>query len=167
MRYDAPGNKELLETIQAGRAPPHLFNVRYNQALQLEVAQRTTEEYRPPPKQPAKPFEGSGNRLGSPAPEIAGSGSSTPSMPGWMRPQGILHGGPSSAQGQSAGGQTKFEVDENKPTTSVQLRLGDGTRWVVHSGTGQADRNRMVARVNLTHTVGDLRGYVSAYVGLI
>jgi len=39
-------------------------------------------------------------------------------------------------------------VDESKPTTSIQLRLGDGTR--------------LVARVNLTHTVADLRSFVAA-----
>lgn len=133
MRYDEPGNKELLETIEAGRAPRHLFNVKFNQPLSLEVAKKLKENYRPPPKQPGKPFEGSGNRLGSPAPEIAGSGSNTPNMPGEMRPQGILQNAqgatsvPSSATGAGDGG-SKFEVDESKPTTSVQMRLGDGTR---------------------------------------
>ncbi len=98
--------------------------------MQLEVAQRTTEEYRPPPKKPAKPFEGSGNRLGSPAPESAGSGNSTPSMPIGMRPQGILQGGTqaTTAPNTTGGAHTKFEVDDSKPTTSVQVRLGDGTR---------------------------------------
>jgi UBX domain-containing protein 1 len=106
--YDAPGNKELLEAIQAGRAPPSLFGVRFDQPLQLEVAQRTGEDYTPPPKV-MKPFEGGGNRLGSPAPQVA----PTPGV------QGILEGSTPSKP---------FEVDEKKPTTSIQVRLGDGTR---------------------------------------
>jgi len=34
------------------------------------------------------------------------------------------------------------------PTTSVQIRLADGTR--------------LVSRMNLTHTVGDIRGFINA-----
>jgi hypothetical protein len=40
-------------------------------------------------------------------------------------------------------------VDESQPTTSIQLRLGDGTR--------------LVAKFNHTHTVGDIRRFVDAY----
>jgi UBX domain-containing protein 1 len=124
MRYDEPKNKDLLEAIQSGRAPPSLFGVRYNQPLQINVTQRTGEKYTPPPKV-YKPFEGAGNRLGSAAPEVVGSGSSTPNMPG-----GILHGGSSSstAPGAQPVQPTEFSVDASKPTTSIQLRLGDGTK---------------------------------------
>ncbi|WWC91391.1 uncharacterized protein L201_006335 [Kwoniella dendrophila CBS 6074] len=150
LSYDDPQNKALLQAIESGRAPPSVFGVKFNQRLNVEVAQRRKEDYQAPPKKPAKPFGGSGNRLGSPAPEIASSSSS---MPGGL-PQGILVGGNSASgsstpnTGASASGQAKFEVDESKPTTNIQLRLGDGTR--------------MVAKVNLTHTIGDLRNYVSA-----
>jgi UBX domain-containing protein 1 len=119
MRYDEPGNKDLLEAIQSGRAPPSLFNVRFDQELEISVQQRTGENYQAPPKI-SKPFEGSGNRLGSAAPEISGSGSSTPAAPS--------QGG--SGQQGSAGQSTPstFEVDTSKPTTSIQLRLGDGSK---------------------------------------
>jgi UBX domain-containing protein 1 len=53
----------------------------------------------------------------------------------------------SSARESESGG-TRFAVDQTKPTTSVQVRLADGTR--------------MVARMNLTHTVGDLRNFINA-----
>lgn len=42
----------------------------------------------------------------------------------------------------------EFKVDESKPTTSIQIRLHDGAR--------------IVAKFNLTHTVGDLIKYVEA-----
>ncbi|WWC73286.1 uncharacterized protein I206_107252 [Kwoniella pini CBS 10737] len=135
LSYDDPQNKALLQAIESGRAPPSVFGVRFNQRLNVEVAQRRREDYQLPPKKPAKPFGGSGNRLGSPAPEVT---SSTASMPGT----------PTSSGNAAAGGQATFELDASKPTTSIQLRLGDGTK--------------MVAKVNLTHTVGDLRNYVSA-----
>ena len=140
MQYDAPGNRELLEMIQAGRAPHSLFGVAYNQPMQLIVSQKTSEEYRPQPKKAARAFEGSGNRLGSPAPEISGSGSSSPTMPGGMtRPQSILQGSATLASASQTAAapvaDTRFEVDESKPTTSVQMRLGDGTRCVTRRKT--------------------------------
>ena len=60
-----------------------------------------------------------------------------------------------SAQGSSSSPTTshstsKFEVDQTKPTTSVQIRLADGTR--------------IVCRMNLTHTVGDIRNFINASV---
>ncbi|KAK8843485.1 hypothetical protein IAR55_007144 [Kwoniella newhampshirensis] len=148
MAYDDPENQRLLAAIEGGRAPPNVFGVRYDQRLNVEVAQRRKEDYQPPPKKPAQPFGGSGNRLGSVTPEVQGSPGA---VPGGF-PQGILAGGSSSSgaaipSGASAGASAKFEVDESKPTTNVQLRLGDGTR--------------LVAKVNLSHTVDDLRNYVS------
>ncbi|KAK4685456.1 hypothetical protein P7C73_g4694, partial [Tremellales sp. Uapishka_1] len=134
--YDKPENQELLEAIHNGRAPPSVFGVKFNQPLQLVVSQRTDTDFVPPPKQPAKPFSGGGNRLGSPAPEVAASSSAKP-------PPGILQGG-----AVSSAGNKEFQLDDSKPTTSIQVRLGDGTR--------------MVARVNLTHTVRDLRSFVAA-----
>nr|XP_019047805.1 hypothetical protein I302_04423 [Kwoniella bestiolae CBS 10118]OCF26735.1 hypothetical protein I302_04423 [Kwoniella bestiolae CBS 10118] len=149
LSYDDPQNQALLQAIESGRAPPSVFGVKFNQRLNVEVAQRRREDYQPPPPKPMRAFGGSGNRLGSPAPEVTSSSSSN--MPGGL-PQGILAGGSSSSSTPTSSGAAvnpgKFEVDESKPTTSIQLRLGDGTR--------------MVAKVNLTHTVGDLRNYVSA-----
>ena len=113
--YDDPANKDMLEAIKSGRAPPSLFNVRFDQQLEINVAQRTNEPYRAPPKV-NKPFEGGGNRLGSAAPEISGSGATASG----------------SGSGAGSAGQTaepgSFEVDPSKPMTSIQLRLGDGTK---------------------------------------
>ncbi|GMK58420.1 hypothetical protein CspeluHIS016_0504520 [Cutaneotrichosporon spelunceum] len=129
-RYDDPRNQQHLALIRAGRAPLELFDVRFDQALKIEVDQRTDEDYQEPPKKPAKPFSGGGNRLGAGSPEISGAGQSTsaPAAPPVAKPE--------------------IEVDASKPTTTVQLRLADGTRLVV--------------KVNLDHTVADLRGLVAA-----
>ena len=128
MLYEDPANKELLEAIHSGRAPPSLFGVRYNQPLQVMVDQKTNEDY-VKPKSITRAFGGSGNRLGSPAPEAMGSGASTPtSMPG-----GFASAAGSSAAGAGGASQTgpsqaAFELDESKPSTSIQVRLGDGTK---------------------------------------
>lgn len=140
-RYDAPGNRDLLQAIQAGRAPMSLFDVNFDQPLQIVVQQRTNESYTPPPKA-FRSFEGSGNRLGSITPEF--SGANTPIRSSTASPA------PAAAPSASAPAPAKINVDTSKPTTNVQIRLGDGSR--------------LVARVNLDHTVGDLRNYINEYV---
>ncbi|KLT38993.1 SEP-domain-containing protein [Cutaneotrichosporon oleaginosum] len=132
-RYDDPRSQEILNMIRAGRAPLELFDLRFNQALKIEVDQRVDEDYQEPARKPAKPFSGGGNRLGSATPEVAGAGSA-----------------PAAAVAPAAPPAAKAEikVDESKPSTTIQLRLGDGTRLVV--------------KVNLDHTVADLRGLASS-----
>lgn len=132
MRYDDPANAEVLTAINSGRAPLSLLNVRFGQSVDLRVARRTNEAYQPPPPRPPKPFEGSGNRLGSPAPSIAGVGSSAPA--------------PAAAPAPAT--STQFEIDASKPVTNVQIRLGSG--------------ERLVGRFNHVHTVGDMRRYINA-----
>lgn len=76
------------------------------------MVKRQEEDYTPPPKAPPKPFEGTGNRLGSPATYVA----PTPA-PGAF---------PSSSSSSTAAPA----VDESQPTTNIQIRLGDGTRYL-------------------------------------
>ena len=118
MRYDAPGNREILQAIQSGRAPPSLFGVRYDQPLQVEVAQRTNEDYVQPPKV-FKGFEGGGNRLGGVVPDVSGAGGSGSGA-------GVQQ--QSAAQTQTQPSATAFEVDTDKPVTSIQVRLADGSK---------------------------------------
>lgn len=129
MRYDDPAHAQTLTAINSGHAPLDLLNIRFGQQVQVHVHRRTDEKYKPPPM---KPFGGSGNRLGSPAPASFASSS---------RPQ------PAAATTPHAGSQD-FQVDADKPTTQLQIRLGDG--------------QRMTARFNTHHTIADLRGYINA-----
>ncbi|SPO36018.1 related to SHP1 - potential regulatory subunit for Glc7p [Pseudozyma flocculosa] len=132
MRYDDPAHAATLDAINAGRAPLSLLNVRFGQRVELRVARRINEQYIPPPM---KPFGGSGNRLGSPAPAtIAGSSRSTVAAPT-----------PPTSTPATA---SAFEVDPNQPTTNIQIRLGDG--------------QRMVGRFNHDHTVADVRAFLNA-----
>jgi len=143
MRYDDPNNESILAEIHAGRAPPSLLNVQTGDPVELRVARRVDEDY-VPPKRGA--FSGSGNRLGAPVPDLAGAGSSSSTMPGSFTPSAAQ---PSSSQAAEPDRlSAKFEVDQSKPMTSVQIRLADGTR--------------MVCRMNLTHTVLDLRNFINA-----
>ncbi|KAL0094693.1 hypothetical protein F4703DRAFT_1820128 [Phycomyces blakesleeanus] len=125
-RYDDPANEAMLSAINSGRAPLSLLNVQHGQAVDVRVAKRQDEDFVPPPKSPPKPFESAGHRLGSPASYI-------PSTPGAF---------PTSSSVEAP------RVDASQPTTSIQIRLADGTR--------------LVAKLNHTHTVGDIRQYIEA-----
>ena len=82
-----------------------------------------------PPKG-TKAFVGSGHRLGAPVPDF-GTSEGASSMPGTFPPVGSSLP-PSAPPDTSEHGQilTKFEVDQTQPTTSIQIRLADGTRSV-------------------------------------
>ncbi|ORZ03363.1 hypothetical protein BCR43DRAFT_483209 [Syncephalastrum racemosum] len=135
-RYDDPANQTMLNAINSGRAPLSLLNVRHGQPVDVRVARRQDEDYVPPPKAPPKPFEGSGHRLGSPAPFAA------PASPSGAAPGAY----PSSSSAAAASNEPVVTVDESQPTTQLQIRLGDGSR--------------LVAKFNHTQTVGDIRRYI-------
>lgn len=142
MRYDEPGNQELLRSIQQGTAPISVMNVTPGQRVNLNVATRLSEEYVAPKR---GNFSGSGQRLGAPTPAVTPN--TAPLMPGSF-PSGSSGAAGSSASVERHNISTRFEVDQTQPTTSMQIRLADGTR--------------MPCRMNLTHTVGDLRSFINA-----
>ena len=133
-RYDDPANQTILEAINSGRAPLSLLNVRFGQPVELLVARRTHEKYVPPPPPPAKPFEGQGNRLGAPS-----AGSLVSHEP--QDPAVELPSAPSAGS---------VQVDPSQPSTQIQVRLRDGQRLII--------------KLNLTHTVLDLRRQIETYV---
>ncbi|OBZ73369.1 UBX domain-containing protein 1 [Grifola frondosa] len=147
MRYDDPRNEEILAEINSGRAPPSILNVSPGQPVELRVVKRLQDDWIPSPKaREATIFSGVGHRLGSPVPGArpelsSGSGSGMPgSFPGASAAPALKRE-PESIS-------TRFAVDQSQPTTSVQIRLADGTR--------------MVCRMNLTHTVRDIRDFINA-----
>ncbi|KAH9979230.1 hypothetical protein BGW80DRAFT_1275718 [Lactifluus volemus] len=143
-RYDDPAQAQILSEINAGRAPPSILNVQPGQPVGLRVARRTEEDYVATPR---RGFAGSGSRLGGVVPEPGPAPQA--GMPGTF-PTGesaLPAPAPSRAHDQESI-STRYSVDQTKPTTSVQVRLADGTR--------------MVARMNTTHTVRDLRNFINA-----
>ncbi|KAK6352624.1 hypothetical protein TWF730_009443 [Orbilia blumenaviensis] len=135
MRYDDPAHQETLRGIEAGRAPLHLMNVLPGQPTDVNVHRKMDEDY-VAPKKKFVPFSGSGQRLGAPTPGFdsapvssSASASAAVTAPAQPPPQTVT-------------------VDSSAPTTSLQIRLGDGTR--------------LVSRFNHTHTVGDIYAFVNA-----
>ncbi|KAF9159627.1 hypothetical protein DFQ26_006330 [Actinomortierella ambigua] len=139
--FNDPAGREILSAVDRGEAPLKVMNVQPGQSVDVRVARRESEDYVPPPKAPPKPFEGTGNRLGGlPSAGSSGSGNS-----------GITPGSFPSSGGSNptnVPAPLRVEVDPSLPTTSIQIRLADGSR--------------MVAKFNHTHTVNDIRGYINA-----
>lgn len=120
------------------RAPPSILNVQPGQPVELRVSRRTEEDYVAAPR---RGFAGSGSRLGGVVPEPAAA-STQPlgmGMPGAFPALGSPPlASASAAPAPAAASRTRdpenvtprFSVDQSKPTTSVQVRLADGTRYV-------------------------------------
>lgn len=149
LRYDDAQNQQLLDALNSGHAPLSVLNVLPDQPVELRIAKRLHEDYVAPPKA-SKPFGGGGNRLGSHSPAFTSSSGAGPSstMPG-SYPAGSSAPAAGGAMGTDRESLTnRFEVDQTLPTTTVQIRLADGTR--------------IPCRMNLHHTIGDIRNFINA-----
>jgi hypothetical protein len=142
MRYDDPDHARTLAEINAGYghltfsithhltssylslAPPSVLGVHAGQRVELRVAKRTQDDYVPP--KGARNFGGSGQRLGGVVPSDNTNGGSV-LMPGSF-PTGNSSTPRASSEAARSLSATKFEVDQSQPTTSIQIRLADGTR---------------------------------------
>lgn len=128
-RLDDPANAPLLESIKKSECPKELEPADRRTIVNLNLMRR--EENCPVMETDTQhnnaPFQGVGRTLGSRS-----------------SPESSDLTAPTAAPSPSMG----FVVDESLPSTSVQLRLADGTR--------------MVARFNNHHTVGDIRGFIDA-----
>ena len=139
-RYDDPANAPFMQAVANGQCPPELAPRDRNQPININLVRKETE-YEPPPEPKYRAFQGSGRTLG-------GSSSSGPSSDAAA---GAVDAGPSSDAAAAAGadaGASAWSVDEGAPTTSIQLRLRDGSR--------------VVGRFNLTHTVADVRAFIAS-----
>ena len=130
-KYDDPANAPFMQAVANGQCPPELAPADRNQPININLVRKETV-YEPPPEPKYRAFQGSGRTLGGtsgPSPEAAAA-APTP--------------GPSSSD--AAAGTGEWSVDENTPSTSIQLRLRDGSR--------------IVGKFNLTHAVSDIRNFI-------
>ncbi|RMZ80358.1 hypothetical protein DV738_g2852, partial [Chaetothyriales sp. CBS 135597] len=137
-RNDDPRNAQLLQLIQQGRAPLSIMNVAPGQEVDVELKQHDENYVRP--KKKYKPFDGQGNRLGSPTPGLQSSPHRVP---------GAFEAAPASrspSTGSTAPQPASVEVDESQPTLTLRVSLGSGTR--------------VTSRFNASHTVGDVYEFV-------
>ncbi|CAL8471559.1 g11101 [Coccomyxa elongata] len=131
-RLDDPANKPFLQSMARGDCPQELEPSDRSIPVNVNLI-RVERDYVPPEKPKYKAFSGTGRIL---------SGDDGPSASGDAAHEQQAAAPDSSSQAPWEG------PDESQETTSLQLRLADGSR--------------MVARFNLTHTVGNIRRFIRA-----
>ncbi|XP_053685562.1 NSFL1 cofactor p47 [Sabethes cyaneus] len=130
-RYEDPGNKEFFESIMRGEIPAEL-RARGPAMIHLDLKDNRHEDYEKR-SAPFKAFAGSGQTLGSPAPKVV---QSTPAA-----------ANPGNNEENEKTATSELAVDESQPMTTLQIRLADGSR--------------LSARFNQSHTVENIRRYVT------
>ena len=144
-----PANAEFLDAISAGRCPAELEPAPSSAGEPVPVSVNLVRKAGDYVKPAYVAFGGQGRTL-------AGGGGGGGGEDKGKEPAGAsAAAAPSAAAAASAaspsasGGTVTWQgVDESKPSTSLQLRLRDGSR--------------LVARFNLCHTVADIKRFLSA-----
>ncbi|KFK23686.1 hypothetical protein AALP_AAs50902U000400 [Arabis alpina] len=131
--FDDPLNAPFMQSIARSECPRELEPADRKIRVHVDLVRRE-ENYTEPPK-PKNPFQGQGRTLGA-----SGSGSSSTAAEPQASSLPMNITAPTPTRG--------LVVDPAAPTTSVQLRLADGTR--------------LVSRFNNHHTIRDIRGFIDA-----
>lgn len=133
-KYSDPENKEFLECIRKGEVPRELTREARGSEVHVNMENHSHED--PPAFKPkVKAFTGKGNVLGSPVP-TTNSASDV---------QVVIPDAKTKEESEEAA-KKKIPVNSTQPSTTVQVRLTDGST--------------LVAQLNHSHTVGDLRQYI-------
>ncbi|XP_052797412.1 NSFL1 cofactor p47-like [Mya arenaria] len=124
--FKDPANQDFLGAISKGEVPQELIREARGGEVNLNMEDHRTENY-VKPKASLKAFAGEGHTLGSPAPTVVTS---------------------SPASKASSPPKSSLRLDESKPTTTIQIRLADGSR--------------LVQKFNLTHRISDIRAHITS-----
>ena len=122
-----PENADFMNSIKRGEVPNELRQFVRGNETHVNMEDHRNEEY-VKPKETVKAFSGAGYTLGSPSPNV-------------VKQEEPPLGAPSTVPSRPA-----FKVDESKPSTTIQIRLADGTR--------------LVTKFNTDNTIGDIRNVV-------
>ncbi|XP_064476804.1 NSFL1 cofactor p47-like [Ornithodoros turicata] len=126
--YDDVASRDFLQSIQRGEIPHELL-MRATGEVNLNMEDHRHEDYIAPRRR-VTAFEGEGHRLGTVLP-------------------GVVQKPPSTSEpGGEDAARKAVPLDASQPSTSIQIRLADGSR--------------IVAKLNDTHTIADVRNYIVA-----
>nr|XP_033769978.1 NSFL1 cofactor p47 [Geotrypetes seraphini] len=109
--YQDPANAQFLESIRRGEVPSELRRLAQGGQVSLDMEDHRDEEFMKA-KGVFKAFTGEGQKLGSTAPQVIGTGS------------------PSQQAENEAKASSSVSIRESEPVTSIQIRLADGSRLV-------------------------------------
>lgn len=129
--YTDPDNREFLDCVRRGEVPQELLREANGGEVHLNMEDHRHVTF-VTSKIKVKAFGGKGHLLGSPAPTTVGTTK-------------VVEEKDKVTNEQEA--KSAVSVDNNSPTTTVQIRLADGSR--------------LVATLNHTHTIADLRRYIT------
>ncbi|XP_063612828.1 NSFL1 cofactor p47-like [Penaeus indicus] len=142
--YEDPENAEFLNSIRRSEVPLELIREARGGEVYINMSDHRHEEY-VPPKASLKAFSGSGHTLGSPAPSVVGQQAHPAGAVGGASGSTVISG-PSDPKSAEKRAQDDLKVDNGQPTTNIQVRLPDGSRFVI--------------KLNHSHTVGDIRHFI-------
>ncbi|PAV56251.1 hypothetical protein WR25_15691 [Diploscapter pachys] len=127
-------NKEFIAAIASGKIPPELMRQHHGKMINLRM-ERKGSDYAPPK---AKPFGGSGARLGGVVPNIVGA-----PAPSSSAPQAAM---PDEKEKNLKEAIAAIGAKDDKEKTNVQVRLPDGSR--------------LVAPFNVDQNISTIRNFV-------
>ncbi|CAK7349025.1 unnamed protein product [Dovyalis caffra] len=131
-RFDDPANASFLESIKQSECPKELEPADRRTQVHLDLMRR--EENYSEPEKPRASFRGVGRTLGDSSGTTVSAASEPTVAVASLKPASLPTPG--------------LAIDSSSPTTSIQLRLADGTRMVSH--------------FNLNHTIRDIRAFIEA-----
>lgn len=123
-RRDVPSNRLFLEAIEKGVVPMELESEKKSDIVDIRLVDKRSEEYKPPSAPRYTAFSGEGQRIG---------GTSI------IAQSAVVQSSESQATNPPI-------IDDKQPTTTLQIRLHNGTR--------------LRATLNLTHTIRDIHAIV-------
>lgn len=133
-----PSNHAFMDAISRGECPDELANRQTGSGIEVSLM-KVGEDYKEPEKPKHVAFQGAGQRLGGTSAASTSAVPPTSDLSGWSGP------------------------DLDKPCTSIQLRLTDGTRLVAKFNNSQqvSDIRRFLAsaRPDLTSSYTMLTGF--------
>lgn len=129
--YADPANGEFLESVRRGEVPAELIREARGNEVHLNMEDHRHEEH-VPHKSKVQAFSGKGHVLGSPSPATIGI-----TMPLDEKDKTI----------NEEQAKNSISVDSSRPVTTIQIRLADGSR--------------LVGQFNHTHTIADVRRFIT------
>merc|ERR1719507_1719544 len=130
--YNDQENREFLTDVMKGRIPRELIREARGGEVMVNMEDHKDKPFEKP-KVTAKPFQGSGNVLGSIAPAVVANDSSSSAQAS----------GPALSE---ADAQKQVKVDTSKTMTTLQVRL--------------MSVGRLIVKLNDSNTISELRLYI-------